>query len=404
MIKIIIFLDTLSLSRAGREGLLLALLMLGSIGLRAETLDPFPDVDPHSFYGSMMLSVKVVSGSQVLTQDVTVAVFAGDEIRGKGSLQDANNPGVAYLTVYGNDTEEALTFKVFAKGVLVEPDFVLTYTYNDIVGTPQEPYVLDISAYVPYTGISIKDIDGLKTAIFDGSSEETVSIPLPLAVDSILYNRTFLLEQPAAIILPFDITDAMSVSGCKFYRFDKVEHEETQWVVTMMQVKELEANMPYMVMPHEERLTFNFGGQPITMLTEVKAPNSKNGWTFLGTYKKLVWTSESSDYGFSASNPNDKIRREFTRFTDGDYILPLHCYLNYSGEYAPAPTRHIHAAPIILPDFIKVRFIDFPYDAVTTPQAEGQTKSFWFMLDGRKLDKQPTKNGLYINNGKKILL
>lgn len=382
---------------------MLLFLILGTACLRAETSDPFPAVNPHDFYGSMMLSVKVVSSGQVLAEDVTVAVFAGDEIRGKGTPRDANNPGVSYLTVYGNSHAEALTFKVFAKGVLVEPAAVLTYTYNGITGTPQEPYILDISDCVPYAGIHVENVDGLRIAAFDGSSEETVSIPLPLGVDSIQYNRTFLPGQPAAIILPFDITGAMTVIGCKFYRFDKVEYEDTQWVLTMLQVRELEANMPYIVMPEEERITFEFSVRPITLVTEAKTPNNKNGWTFLGTYQKLVWTSESSDYGFSALNPNDNVQREFTRFKEGDYVLPLRCYLNYSGEYAPVPVRRVQAAPVVLPESIEIRLVDLPYDAVTAPQAQGEVSTFWYTLDGRRLEKQPAQRGLYINNGKKIM-
>ena len=383
---------------------LLLFLVLGTACLRAETSDPFPAVNPHDFYGSMMLSVKVMSGGQLLDKDVIVAVYSGEEIRGKGSPQDADNPGVAYLTVYGNSNKEALTFKVFANGVLVEPATVLTYTYNNIAGTPKEPYVLDISDCVPFTGISIENVDGMRMAVFDGASEETVSIPLPLAVDSIQYNRTFLPGQPAAVILPFDITGAMIVSGCKFYRFDKVEYEDTQWVLTMLQVRELEANMPYIVMPEEEHITFAFSVRPITLVTEAKTPNSKNGWTFLGTYEKLVWTTESCDYGFSALNSNDDIQREFTRFGDGDYILPLRCYLRYLGEYAFAPAHRIGAAPLVLPDSIEVRLVDLPPVAVTAPQAKDGADKVWFTLDGRKLEKRPAQQGVYISNGKKVRL
>lgn len=383
---------------------MLLFLALGTACLRAETSDPFPTVNPHDFYGSMMLSVKVVSSGWVLEEDVTVAVYSGEEIRGKGSPLDANNPGVIYLTVYGSSNKETLSFKVFAKGVLVEPAVVLTYTYNGITGTPADPYILDISAHVPYTGISVEGVDGLRTAVFDGSSEETVSIPLPLSVDSIWYNRTFLPGQPAAVILPFDITGAMTVSGCKFYRFDKVEYEEDEWVLTMLQVRELEANMPYIVMPEEERITFQFNVRPITLITEAKTPNSKNGWTFLGTYEKKVWTAESSDYGFSALNPNDNVEREFTRFKEGDYILPLHCYLNYSGGYAPAPVRRGQDAMDVLPDFIEIRLVDLPSDAVTAPQARKDADRFWYTLDGCRLDNQPAQHGLYINKGKRVMI
>ena len=157
-------------------------------------------------------------------------------------------------------------------------------------------------------------------------------------------------------------------------------------------------------MPSSGRLTFDLGDKPVIIQTEAKTPNSKNGWTFLGTYEKLVWTTESCDYGFSALNPNDDIQREFTRFGDGDYILPLRCYLRYLGEYAFAPAHRIGAAPLVLPDSIEVRLVDFPSDAVTALQAKDEADKVWFTLDGRKLEKRPAQQGVYINNGKKIRL
>ena len=157
-------------------------------------------------------------------------------------------------------------------------------------------------------------------------------------------------------------------------------------------------------MPEEERITFQFNVRPITLITEAKTPNSKNGWTFLGTYEKKVWTAESSDYGFSALNPNDNVEREFTRFKEGDYILPLHCYLNYSGGYAPAPVRRGQDAMDVLPDFIEIRLVDLPSDAVTAPQARKDADRFWYTLDGCRLDNQPAQHGLYINKGKRVMI
>ena len=91
----------------------LLLLLMGSTSLMAQVTDPFPDVSPNTFYGSMIISVKTVLNKEVLTQDVIVAVYADDQIRGKGRPEDSTNPGVTYLTVYGNKTGEHLTFKVF---------------------------------------------------------------------------------------------------------------------------------------------------------------------------------------------------------------------------------------------------------------------------------------------------
>jgi type 1 fimbria pilin len=411
-------------SRGGVWGGVLFLL-LWSVGIYAQTDDPFPDVNSHDYYGNMMMSVKVVASGQAITNDVIVAVYAGDEIRGKGSPQDPDNPGVAYLTVYGNEDTEKLTFKVCAKGIMIESDQTAYYTFNGYVGTPSSPYIIDISDSATYSGIEILTSDGKRTAVFDGNSEETVDIPLPLLVDDLEYNRTFKPGQPAAIILPFDITGSMKVTGCKFYTFDSVKYENTKWVVTMLRTNVLEANMPYIVMPEMEHIDFDFGGKAITMMTEAKTPKTNNGWTFHGTYKKIVWTAESNDYGYSERKPDNIIQHDLARFTDGDYILPLHCYLSYIGSDTTETSRAAATVPAAfptgsatvlppghesLPDSIELRLIDDDPRSIDTVTYLPKSSSGWYTLDGRKhgsdlpIECLPIKPGLYIHNGKKLIV
>lgn len=392
--------------------LLLTLLVLGSANLRAQTNDPFPDINPHDFYGNMMLSVQVVASGQVIDGGVTIAAFVGDEIRGKGTPSDSAHPGVAYLTVYGDHSGDVLTFKVAAKGIVLQPDTTLSYVFNTIVGTASTPFVLDITNNIPYEGIVIENAgggaalhgDGRRIAIFDANSEATVSIPLPLLVDTISYERTFIPGQPAAVILPFDITGEMNITGGKFYLFDSMEFEDPEWVVNMLQTTEMEANMPYIVMPEEDHLTFDFGGKPIVMMTDAKTPHTHKGWTFRGTYRTLRWTEPSADYGFPAANTSHK-QEDFIRFTEGDYILPLHCYLSYIGEDQPVTAaRRSPSTDAPLPEHIHLRLIDKDDSTNGIRIANRPTAATWHTLDGLKLSSKPSRPGLYVRDGRKVAI
>ena len=257
-----------------------------------------------------------------------------------------------------------------------------------------------------FSGVTINTVEGSNTVTFDGSSEDTVSIPLPLEASQVVYNRDFLVGEPAAVFLPFDVKDNVTAIGGKFYRFDKVEFEAEKWVVTMRQVAELEANMPYLFMPEEEHLTFDLNGKSVIMQTEEKTPNTKNGWTFRGTYEKKVWTGESTDFGFSAANPEDAVKRQFTRFGDGDYILPLRCYLSYDGENSPVASQR-HKAPIAsLPDIIEIKFVDEDGNPVgiKTVKAMTQGTNVWYDLNGRRVDGTKNPQGIYVSGGKKIVV
>ncbi|MBQ9524464.1 MAG: hypothetical protein IJR69_05035 [Bacteroidaceae bacterium] len=404
----------------------LLLLLMGSTSLMAQVTDPFPDVSPNTFYGSMIISVKTVLNKEVLTQDVIVAVYADDQIRGKGRPEDSTNPGVTYLTVYGNKTGEHLTFKVFVNGEIIEADRGITYTFNGVLGSPQSPYVLDLTPLPSFTGITVKYSEGKRIAVFDGTSEETISIPESFDVDSVEYDRYFVPNQYAAVILPFDINSSTNFTGGSFFKFTDVIRENEKWVATMTKVNELKANLPYLFLPSDEQLVFDFNGQPVMLKTEVVDPGSKNGWTFRGTYQKLVWTDESTDYGFSARNPDDNIKREFVRFSDGDYILPLRCYLSYTGPYVPFSARR-YAEPINLPDIVEIRLLDEngnPYGGVgigsiyiehSTLNIEHSVDAV-YDLAGRRvqgfksssINHKPStvngkqKKGIFVVNGKKM--
>ena len=43
-------------------------------------------------------------------------------------------------------------------------------------------------------------------------------------------------------------------------------------------------------------------------------------------------------------------------------------------------------------------------DPAPSPSPTGVGRSAWYSLDGRKLDGKPTKSGVYIREGKKVIV
>ena len=190
-------------------------------------------------------------------------------------------------------------------------------------------------------------------------------------------------------------------------------------------VTSLTANTPYLFMPSDATMTFpnisSMTGGVVTLLptTDVKYGGATTNfdWNFYGSYQRKTWTSSDSDtdYGFAATNgtavhSEEVVAGQFVRFTTGAFIKPMRCYLSYVGTESSAParsmTRTVTAEEI--PQTITVRLVSRSGEvtAIGTLNTKTGELSFdgWYDMNGRKLDGRPTKKGLYINNGKKVVI
>ena len=121
--------------------------------MAAQSTDPFPMVDENQYANSMVITGQVRMYGEVLTKDddVVVAVYQGDELRGKDVLFDTGFYSDLFMVVvYGDTNGEPLHFKVSVHGSIYEVDQNLTYTINARIGKVSDPYFVNLPAdYVP---------------------------------------------------------------------------------------------------------------------------------------------------------------------------------------------------------------------------------------------------------------
>jgi len=265
------------------------------------------------------------------------------------------------------------------------------------------------------------------TATIDGTSVATVSIPEDVTVNSVTYNRTFTEGKPSTVMLPFS-KDVNEISGGTFYTFGGVEKKNNKWEATMNEVMgSLTANTPYLFVPTGTSLTFT-GGATLNTTGGGNCLASDTGWEFHGTYTNKVWDEvETHDYGFAAlsgTSADDKSVEagQFVRLTTGASAKPMRCYLSYVGvpNQARALTRGAAATDEELPQSIIVRLVgsngettaigtidtktgEMTFFDEQSGKAERDSEA-WYTLDGVRLSGKPTKKGLYINNGKKVVI
>ena len=256
-------------------------------------------------------------------------------------------------------------------------------------------------------------------------------------IKSVTYNRPFNTAQAATVILPFSYI-CNGNEGGKFYGFKEVVYDENlhKWVCTMVEpgeegsnnVTTLTANTPYLFMPSDAAtMTFpnivNMTDGVVTLQTTTANDGLYGGattnaaWNFYGTYKGKSWTVASNDYGFAAQggtavHGEEVVAGQFVRFTTGAFIKPMRCYLSYVGTEAPAPARGLTraAATDDLPATITVRLVSRNGEttAIGTLDTKTGELSFdseaWYTLDGVRLSGKPSTKGIYINNGRKIVI
>ena len=159
-------------------------------------------------------------------------------------------------------------------------------------------------------------------------------------------------------------------------------------------------------------MTIDFSGT-YTIPTSLTTGSTSNGdWTFVGTYTTVSWTEAPTGiYGFSAQNVDEQgiSQGEFVKVGAYVRVRPMRCYLKYKNgneDYTGAPGLTRAAADEELPETIKVRLICANGETTVIDNLEltiENSDDAWYDLNGRKLSKKPSRRGIYINNGKKVV-
>ena len=390
-------------------------------------------------------------------------LWGNDNNKNSTFFHRTNNPGAGTLTncffvathflKQGSPAVESATAPTnFAHfGNPTDHRFLKVYGHTMVFGgkyyTP--PYGDLVETY-DYSGVKSYNIE------YDDAPLGIPDIASPLWTESLRYNRSFTAGKPVTIMLPFDFKrDRTTLAGSnenpsgKFYEFKGIEeNQDHKWVAVMIEagsddaneVTTLKANHPYLYVPGESTEHWamyvsgginiftegNEGGEKVTPY-DGTADFAWNKWNFIGTYQPRYWSdSENPEeigkvYGFAGATKEvdgkPVVAGDFVRAKSGAKIRPTSCYLMWTG-YEPddsdtnaakaAVASGIMATMQELPQTITVRLVDA--NGETTGIGEIDTKTGditfdgWWTLDGIRLDGKPAKSGMYINNGKKVMI
>ncbi len=232
------------------------------------------------------------------------------------------------------------------------------------------------------------------------------------------YTRSFTADKASTVCLPFAYTK--KTGDGSFYAFSGIEKVGSEYIATMTEpgTSTLTANTPYL---YKAATTgdADFSGTYAIPASITAGTTTSGDWTFKGTYSTIEWTSAPEDptYGFSAQDANAGITQgQFVKVGSYVRIKPMRAYLQYNGsdsQFTNARSLTRAAATTsddTLPETIGVRLISANGEvtAIGTLYTRTGEVSFdseaWYTLDGKRLNAKPNTKGIYVNNGKKVVI
>jgi len=364
--------------------------------------------------------------------------------QGSPAVESADAPD--NFAHFGDPTTDHGFLKVYGHTMVFDGKYY-TPTYGDLVETYS--YSGEKSYIIEY--------DDMPLGIKDVKTKQRTNY--------LRYNRPFTRDKAVTIMLPFDFTkndirrgEYDNISEGKFYEFAGIEEVPFNWWIAVMKEVGVEgsnettettmkANTPYLFMPDEDAkyLYFTNGDdyyQGFDIFTEGYERGNKqteydgsdgtyswNKWNFKGTYQPRYWSdSENPEeigkvYGFAgATKEVDEqlvVAGDFVRVKSGAKIRPTSCYLEWvkpeDSEQEPnsASARRMTRSAsneVELPQRITVKLISASGETTAIGTLDTKTgevtfdSEAWYTLDGVRLSGKPSSKGIYINNGKKIVI
>ena len=268
-----------------------------------------------------------------------------------------------------------------------------------------------------YGAVTVTKTEDGTTAHIDGAykGEGTVDIPDDIAVDAVMFNRTFTEGKFSTIVLPFSIAQD-KVQGAEFYTISDITKVGSSWKnveITKLAVDgQIAANTPYLLNPTAETLSFTGGTTLNTSNATSPTFGDNNEWTFHGTYNYFVFGDATEilgkAYGFAAQEQNGYTVGQFAKAGSNAWIPAMRAYLVYNGGNSNAKSAVGGSSLAELPETMDVVVVDRGENGEVSKKVIGtvdtRTGEFrmdrWYDMQGRKLNGTPTAKGTYYHNGK----
>ena len=262
--------------------------------------------------------------------------------------------------------------------------------------------------------LTIKDTDTNIDEVIAANDGKHLNVKIQFNRNQVLgtgsdKNRKWEKEKWNSLVLPFDITPLQfcQAFGC-YAVFNVVDADKTTENNVAFKLKMsgiIKANTPFIVKTENaiDGPTYKQFNNVTITAPDTESPLVVNvgdtGYTFEGTYSKVTVDKTKSYLRFLLGNSEKWAYIKNT--SDATWnIVPFAAFVNL-GESQSFNAREVtFTMQEADGSTTTIRSID----ADTTGEGKAFAAQGWYTLDGMKLNAAPTEKGVYINNGKKVVI
>ena len=230
---------------------------------------------------------------------------------------------------------------------------------------------------------------------------------------NVALKRAFPKGKKQTVCLPFAPGELLKYG--KVWEFTGISGDNK--AVMTQRESGLQANTPYIFEATNDLLNITFPSVGISIGNDPKTADATAGFTFHGTYTQKHWLATSDEvtqgtiYGFMAEDNDGQATGQFVRARRETFLRPFSCYLEYNGalndtnptSQAPSLRSPIEALPDVI-DIVWQPAVGSTTEITTTDFTDYTDSDAWYTLSGTRLNGKPSAKGLYIVNGRKVVI
>ena len=303
---------------------------------------------------------------------------------------------------HGWDGENATTDGIYVNGIEIDDtnykdaavNYTLVLTGEDATVTPGTLY-LSNGAYVTFDATATGD--NLVSTKLAANNNKTIGVKVILRRDQTVGGNTvtWSAKQWNTMVLPFDISvaDLSAALGYAIVNVVKPEATTGDKVKFQLEMDEIPANTPFAVKTTKaiaNDQVIDFGVQTIKYEANPAVDAGADN-IFHGAYTSMDITSANPEYRFCAGNVWPHISEAGSKFV----VRPFNAYMEIDAA---------NLARDIVFEFEELDGSTTSIKSVDFGSSKAYEADGWYTINGMKLNAAPTEKGIYINNGKKVVV